>query len=492
MEAGTGPVEHFDVVVVGAGPSGLAAAWRLERMGIQRFAVLDLESQVGGTSTYGKEGLVPHPWGAHYVPVPGPENPALNRILDEMGVFEASAKTGEREVREELVVREPEERLFEGGNWYEGLFPRELCQVGEWEELQRFNREVESWVKWRDPQGRRAFTLPTCRCSDAAELTALDRISAATWLDERGYRSPRLRWYIEYACRDDYGCTLITTSAWAMLFYFASRSREPGQPPAPFITWPEGNGRVVRHFERILSDRIRLQQLVTDIHPTEDGVDLVAYHSGREALLRYHADRVILAIPKFLLRHVLRPWRERPPSFLEHFTYGSWLVGNVHLSGRPQSKGFPMAWDNVLFDSPALGYVVATHQTLRDRGPTVWTWYNPLVEPDPPEARRRLEAQDQASCVDALFGDLGRAHPDLEKHVLRADFWRWGHAMVRPVPGFHWGPHRRQAALPVGRVHFAHSDLSGMGLLEEAVDHGVRAAEEVAQAQGVSAASLRG
>jgi hypothetical protein len=56
---------------------------------------------------------------------------------------------------------------------------------------------------------------------------------------------------------------------------------------------------------------------------------------------------------------------------------------------------------------------------------------------------------------------------------------RWGHAMVQPRVGFVFGPSRRKAALPVGRLFFAHSDLSGLALFEEALHHGVRAAEEV-------------
>ncbi len=59
---------------------------------------------------------------------------------------------------------------------------------------------------------------------------------------------------------------------------------------------------------------------------------------------------------------------------------------------------------------------------------------------------------------------------------------RWGHAMIRPKPGFVWGDARRAAAEPFRGVHFAHSDLSGVALFEEAFHHGCRAAEEVAQA----------
>jgi hypothetical protein len=56
--------------------------------------------------------------------------------------------------------------------------------------------------------------------------------------------------------------------------------------------------------------------------------------------------------------------------------------------------------------------------------------------------------------------------------------------MVAPVPGFIWGAARQRALAPYGRVHFAHSDLSGMALFEEAQARGVRAAEAVMRLRG--------
>ena len=61
--------------------------------------------------------------------------------------------------------------------------------------------------------------------------------------------------------------------------------------------------------------------------------------------------------------------------------------------------------------------------------------------------------------------------------------------MIQPRPGFVSGAPRRIARQPVGPIHFAHSDLSGVALFEEAFDHGLRAADEVVAALRVSDAS---
>ncbi|HZU37218.1 MAG TPA: FAD-dependent oxidoreductase, partial [Gemmataceae bacterium] len=157
---------------------------------------------------------------------------------------------------------------------------------------------------------------------------------------------------------------------------------------------------------------------------------------------------------------------------------------NLSLSGRPNDEGFPLAWDNVFYDSPSLGYVVATHQRGLDRGPTVLTYYYPLCDANSREARTRLLGMDWQSCADLTLTDMARAHPEIHTLVERLDVMRWGHAMIRPRPGFIWGRARADARKPLGGIHFAHSDLSGVSLFEEAFYHGVRAAEEVLAAQG--------
>ena len=48
-------------------------------------------------------------------------------------------------------------------------------------------------------------------------------------------------------------------------------------------------------------------------------------------------------------------WRDAPPGFLGETEYGAWAVLNLWLKERPASHGFPLAWDNVLYQSKSLG-----------------------------------------------------------------------------------------------------------------------------------------
>lgn len=497
------PVGRVGVAIVGGGVAGLSAAWRLARAGVEDFRVYELEDEVGGTARAGENAVSRYPWGAHYLPAPLPHANAARALLEEMGIARARPDGGV-EYEETQLCRAPQERLFIGDRFYEGLWPGPIATAEDRRQLAAFDAEVSRWAERRDGKGRRAFAVPAAHGSDDAEVAALDRISMADWLAERKLDSPRLRWFVEYACRDDFGAKLPQTSAWAGLHYFASRVE--GGKSAELLVWPEGNGRLVAHLARSARGRVVSGAGAVDVRPAGQGVELRYLAARRNRLESVIADQVILAVPRAFAARLFAPERERPPAFLEHFQVGSWLVANLTLTGRPRSKGFPLAWDNVLYGSESLGYVVATHQTdpgacleregercarrAPEAGRSVWTWYLPMTDADPKTGRAKLLGLDWRQAADLCVTDLARAHPDIARHIERLDVVRWGHAMVRPAPGFAFGPWRKEAARPRDGVFFAHSDLSGLALFEEAQYQGVRAAEEVLAARQVASGSL--
>ena len=474
--------ETAELVIVGGGIAGLAAAWRLKRAGFHDFTLLELENVAGGTSRYGQNQVSAYPWGAHYLPVPFKENRALVTLLDEMGLTEGRDAQDEPIIAEQYLCRDPEERVFFKGRWYEGLYLRAGERPEDKAQLAKFNDEINRWITWRDARGRRAFTIPVAQCSDDAEATQLDKISFAQWLDERGLTSPRLRWWADYACRDDYGLTVDLTSAWAGLFYFCSRVAKPGVESNSLMTWPEGNGRLTKHLYGMVKDNARLGRMALELIPTRDGVEITTIdHEGGDAR-GLRARRVIFAAPHYQTKFSIRDYRDKLPPHVAEFEFGPWMVANLTLRERPalqQRRDFPLAWDNVLYESKSLGYVVATHQRGLERGPTVFTYYYPLAKADAREERRNLLATGWSDWADVVLTDLARAHPEIRALTERLDIMRWGHAMIRPRPNFIWGGARQAAAQPYRNIHFAHSDLSGVALFEEAFDNGLRAAEEV-------------
>lgn len=478
--------EDVAVTIVGGGIAGLAAAWRFQRAGFSDFVLAELETNPGGTARGGSRNGFKFPWGAHYIPVPMPENKALIQLLSEMEVIEALTEDGRPVVSEQFLCREPEERVYNERQWEQGLYPRQGASAKDLQQLAAFREEMDRWAERRDAQGRRMFAIPMASGSDDEVVRKLDQISMEDWLDERGWDSPRLRWLVDYSCRDDYGLPPSRVSAWAGVFYFAARIAGKGQESQEVITWPEGNGRVVDFLKGCVDKQIRTGLGVYEVKAGSDTKQsrVAALDTKTMKTVGFRSDHVVFAAPQMMAKYVIDGFTASGRD-CSGFRYGSWLVANVHVKDRPANQGFPMAWDNVIRDSRSLGYVTATHQSGVDYGPTVLTWYYPFADVDAVITRKQMMNLKWADWADVVLTDLRLAHPDIDALVTRVDIMCWGHAMVQPLPGFVWSPDREQASRPIGPIHFAGTDLSGVALLEEAVFHGVRAAEEILALRGI-------
>ena len=433
---------RIPIVIVGGGIAGLSAAWRLDKRGIHDFVLLEMEQQAGGNSRWGENEISKFPWAAHYVPVPAKGESLARELFEELGIFH-DGKWDER-----ALCFDPQERLFLYGRWQEGIEPEVGATPKDREQYRRFTEKIDAF------RATGEFTIPMER---GAKPSALDRISMADWLANERFDSPSLRWYVNYACRDDYGALAKDTSAWAGIHYFASREPEEKGP----LTWPEGNGWIAARLLEKLNRYVRTGAVVYKI--TRDGRVLTEQ-------IEYIADKIIFAAPTFLAQYIIEG---APPA--TGFQYSPWLTANLTLDRIPDQKKAEPAWDNVIYDSPALGYVNATHMSLATHTErTVWTYYWSLAEYTPQQARALLLAKDWNYWKEAILNDLARAHPDIRQCVSRIDIMRLGHAMIRPAPGFIFSRERQRWLRPQGNIHFANSDLSGFSIFEEAQYRGAK------------------
>ena len=469
------------VAIVGGGVAGLSAAWKLSRSGFGDFRLFELEDETGGNARAGRNPVSAYPWGAHYLPVPGPEARDVRELLADLGVLLGDPYAPAPAYQERHLCFAPQERLYRHGLWQEGLLPQIGASPRDQEQYRRFFAMVEGYRRRRDRQGRRAFAIPSALSSTDPDLLALDRISMRAHLLGQGLDSPLLHWYVNYACRDDYGTHYGNVSAWAGLHYFAARdgSTRHGEGDQ-VLTWPEGNTWLTREMARRFPDRIETAALVQRIQEGPRQVELDVYLPRESRTVRWQAKAVIFAAPLFILPHVAEGLDEALKKAVRRMDRAPWLVANLTLSGPPDpGNGAPLSWDNVLYDSPTLGYVVATHQHLRVApGPTVLTHYWAFSGEPSLAARRRLQERPWNYWAQRVLGDLAQPHPDLAAKAQRLDLFRWSHAMARPVPGWIWSTPRLSLSAPRGRLLLAHSDLSGFSIFEEANYWGVRAAEK--------------
>jgi hypothetical protein len=406
----------------------------------------------------------------------------VRELLADLGALQGDAGAAAPTYDERYLCHAPQERVYREGIWEEGVLPRLGAGQGERDQFARFHERMAEFKRARDFLGRRAFALPVARASQDARWLGLEQVTMAEWLAAEGFDSARLHWYVNYACRDDYGTDYRQTSAWAGIHYFACRDGRAADAAADAVlTAPEGNGWIVRRLAERAGERLLTGATTWRIGQHARGVAVDVWLAGEDRAVRIATEHVIWAAPLFLLPHVAEGLPAEIEAVARVGTYAPWLVANLTLRELPsRGAGAPLAWDNVLYDSPGLGYVVATHQTIRAApGPTVLTYYRALSELPPAPARQLLLDTSREAWATAILDELSRAHGDLQTLTSRLDVFRHGHAMIRPLPGVIHEPARQALTAGWGRVQFAHADLSGLSLFEEANYHGVRAAEAI-------------
>ena len=465
---------RHDVVIIGSGIAGLACGYNLAKAGLSDFAILELEDHSGGNAHSGENSVSRYPWGAHYVPLLSEEAVDIKALFKDFGIITGYDK-GLPVYNEDYILDDPDERLFLDGVWQEGLLPVIGVQPEDEAQYKTFLAAMEAFKTKRGRDGKRWFAIPMDHSSSDAEARALDNQTMQAWMLAQGYTSQTLHWFVNYGCRDDFGVPHDRISAYAGIHYFAARNgKAANTAPDSVITWPEGNGFLARKLADPIRSHIVPKTLVYAVRETGDGVEVDYWDDAGQVSHRVVAKAAVLATPRFIAQRLL------PRLAAPDFSYAPWVVANITLDAMPAGDGAELAWDNVIRNSDKLGYVVATHQTPQMQPlKTVITYYWPLTHAEPAAARTEALSRSYADWQGLFLSELWRVHPELRQAVTHMDVWLWGHAMVRPVPGFIWGQSRAAALRQTPPVFTAHSDMSGISIFEEAYTHGLAAARNV-------------
>ena len=464
-------------VIIGGGIAGLSAAWKLHKSGFNDFILLELEDHVGGNSSSGENSVSAYPWGAHYVPLLSEESTSARELFHDLGII-TSYQDNQPVYNEYYISSDPHERLYIKGRWQEGLVPQIGVHDADQVQYQSFFAAMEKFKELKGNDGRKVFAIPVDKSSSDPEYRQLDKITMAKYLAQNGWDSEYLKWYVNYCCRDDYGATIENVSAWAGIHYFAARTgKAANADSSSVITWAEGNGWLVKQLKKQLSNYLQTNSMAIKVDRQNDVTKVQYYDVTQNKTIEIETKSVIFATPRFIAERLLPTKID-----LQEFIYSPWLVANVTLDKLPEGRGAPLSWDNMIYNSDLLGYVVATHQNLnRIELETVITYDFPLSHLSPKDARKWALQKSYEEWRDIILGELLKIHPELKTHVKQLDICLWGHGMIRPTPNFIWGNERKQALQQTPPIFYAHSDMSGISIFEEANYHGVQAAESLMQ-----------
>lgn len=459
-----------EVVVVGAGYSGLSAARQLARAGID-VLVLEARHRVGGRSfTDVSEAGFTIDRGGQWI---GPTQDHLAALAAELGVATFPTYTSGQGVE----LREGMRDL------YVGLIPTS------------------------DPQGAAdgvacmldldlaAFEVPTDAPWEAAGAASLDARTLATWFDSQ-LESPAARDILEVAIKAIFGAGAGELSLLFGLFYLhaggglTNLARTTGG--AQEGRFAGGSQQLAEGMAAELGERVVLGAPVEHVAHGDDGVVVrarlvdaaadVGDPTAAHGALRVRARRAIFALAPALCGRLSfsPPLPGRRDQLCQRMPMGA--VTKVHvLYDRPFWR-----------DDGLNGQIVAPGSVMEstfDNSPDDAS-YGAIVGFIAGDDCRRMEAAGPEARRAAVLGELERAFGPrarspievVEQHWPGEPFTRGGPvALGTPGALTALGPALRE---PVGPLHWAGTETATewCGYLDGALSAGLRAADEVARA----------
>jgi monoamine oxidase len=435
--------EHWEVVVVGAGLSGLTAAYHLRDRGV---LLLEANEVPGGVCRRGSYQGLDYPAGSAYFYYPG--EPSWEAWYRELGLPLADS-----------LVTAPVSALFYQDLWYPDCFSREGLQSlplpgNAISGLLNLAEKLAAWEEVWDPLGSEVLPDPE-----------LDRITLAQYLEQEQGLPPQVTQILTPYCRSCLGAGPEAVSAWAGLFFLMSEFSEKARSAA----FPGGNAMIAQALVQSLSHPPRYGQILTRLEPSPQGVDLLVWDSRDNRGYRVQAGVVILAVGKFAARHILPTQAGWNLEMFTRFRYSSYVVAALcgHLS--LESPGY----ENWVVGEEHLSDFIMSPRSPRSGEARVMTVFAPQPYPQGREALRRAQPEDKAkellTTVERLFPGTGREVEEIRLH-------RFGHAQIVAYPGFLTALKGNMAPVQ-GRIILANSDLEGLPCIEAAIVQGQKAAQ---------------
>jgi len=440
--------ERAEVVVVGAGIAGLAAAWQLRDRDV---VVLEAEPRAGGRLMSEPRGPYWLNFGGHVVG--GPET-ATGRLLQATGV-EAAELPG---VLAGLAVGG---RLLARGR-VETYPLRAPLPVADRVALARAGARVRMAVA---QYGR--VSAPRAGESEAERRArVLAFRDDATFSEFVGPVRPAVDAILRATIRRSSGEPEEVSAGYGIGYFQLVWDRTRGLTR----TMVGGSSRLPEAIAAALGGRVHTGTPVTAVERTEAGVAVSFRDGGHDRAIQARA--AVVATPAPVARRIVADLPAHVAGALDGIAYGPYVVG-AFLTGEAS----PMPYDGVYAAAtPGMSFNmlfntanVLRRDGSREAGGTLMVYAAAGLA-------RALAELDDAEVARRFLDDLYALFPALRGHVLETVIRRWEPGLPHPRPG----RHLLQPALeaPLGPVHLA-GDYLGTTYIETAIETGVAVGQRI-------------
>lgn len=441
------PAAPFDVVVIGAGIAGLAAAWELRDA---RIAVLEADGRVGGRLKSERRGAYWLNYGGHVLS--GPDS-STGQLLRSVGV-------NARDVPGVLTAVALGDRLLAGRRVETYPF-RLALSASERLALAR----VGARLRFEVERYRRAIAPR----SDDSDATLRERTLAfradQTFSEFLGPLPPRVDGILRATIRRSSGEPEQVAAGYGIGYFQLVWDRAGGLTRNIL----GGSSMLPQAIAETLGERIVLGAAVDCVRCDGDEVVVEYRQAGQSQVLR--ARHAVLATPADVTRAIAPDLPPATARALASVTYGPYVVG-AFLTSEPgpgsldgtYAMATPERSFNMLFNT---ANVLRTGQ--RQPGGTLMVYSGA-------ELARALDGLDDDAVARTYTKEVVGMLPELRGKVAEVRIQRWPRGLPHPRPGR--AEVQAELEKPLGRLHLA-GDYLGTRYVETAISTGIAAAQTI-------------
>ena len=417
-----------DVIIVGAGLSGLSSAYYLKKAG-KTAVILEMSPHIGGrirTASY------------------------ADNTHAEIGLEEFWENNPALEIIRELNIPLETSYTSFSSFYYQGnLYPFAHESNLEFLESVISADEMKSYKKWDQKMTELYKQLD--RRPLASDLLALKDISFADWIKSTSGLSPKTQEFVRIETEPEYATSWQQISA---LDGIAEWHFFSGEGLAPYHV-VGGNQRAAQAIADFIGkDKIRLNQLVTHIKSTNTGVEVTTTDLGTFQQHVYRAKYVITAVPLFRLNDIQfnPPLSSDRKQAIQTQSGGAYFTAHVLVDNKASHywthKGDSLL--PILSDGP-LG-VIYEGKSEANKDAVL----NLLVSGDYAERfNSRVSLLEDVQKI--LLEALEKQWPGFRQSVKQMTFYRYHPSAIAswPVGRSRFDSLSDSLRLPQGRIYFA-------------------------------------